>query len=408
MWQILTDTLNDNPRRPENVRRVTFILVIVALLYALLDTLIISKGTRSPSAGVNLAMQLLVDFSLPLLTRFRKTVILFVLTVSLAMFVCGLALPGYLSPVNPIDHANVPRGVPVVIIMAVLHERPKLALTATAIFAFLAARLWDPLWTVTPFGLLSTLGPAIGTLYLDARQQLLRSLRDRVDRAERERVLLAEQARAEERRRLAAEMHDVVTHRITLMVLHAGALRLTSQDRAVRNAAEDIRESGAQALRELRDLVGVLRRGDAVLVSEPPSPATTIDDLATLLADSKSAGLSVELDTDGDPSQASPTVSRTVYRVVQEALTNVRKHAPGAQATVRMRYDDGVEVRITNTAPTKTPDPALVASGGGAGLAGLRQRVELIGGRLDCGPTNGGGFVLSAILPAYVTTTESR
>lgn len=406
MWQALTETLNES-RRPQHTRRATILLVVVAILYALLDIMIIGHDHPAPGVGVNLAMQLLVDCSLVLLLRFPKAVTVIALAVSLAMLGFDLAAPGYLAPLNTISLITMPRAVPVVIIVAVLIGPPRFGLMAVGIFTVVGARLWHPTWAVTPFGLLSTLAPALGSLYFDARKQLMQSLRDRAERAERERELLAEQARAEERRRLAAEMHDVVTHRISLMVLHAGALRLTSQDRAVQDAAEDIRESGAHALQELRDLVGVLRREDLVPIKEPAT--SEAGDIAALLAESESVGVPVELDADGDATQASPTVARTVYRVVQEALTNVRKHAPGARARVRLRYDEcGVEVSVTNSAPERSPDPALAGSGGGVGLAGLRQRVELVGGSLTSGPTNGGGFALSAILPAYVTTTESR
>ena len=182
-------------------------------------------------------------------------------------------------------------------------------------------------------GVLRTaVGPLLG-LYFAARQRLVHALRERAERAEREQHLLAEQARAEERARLAGEMHDVVTHRVSLMVLQAGALRMTAKDEATRQAAEELRAAGCQALDELRDLVGILRAapdGD-----EAPSAA----DFAALVAESTAVGTPVQLIEDGDPALASPVVSRIAYRVVREALTNVRKHAPGAAVTVRVGYD---------------------------------------------------------------------
>jgi signal transduction histidine kinase len=109
----------------------------------------------------------------------------------------------------------------------------------------------------------------------------------------------------------------------------------------------------------------------------------------------------------GDPGTVSPTIARTAYRVVQEALTNVRKHAPGSSAEVSLRYHPGgLDVLVTSTRGTRPPDPALAGSGSGAGLSGLRQRVELVGGRLEAGPAAGGGFSVGAILPAYVPTKE--
>jgi signal transduction histidine kinase len=118
--------------------------------------------------------------------------------------------------------------------------------------------------------------------------------------------------------------------------------------------------------------------------------------------------MSVEFRTDGDADGVSPTVGRTAYRVVQEALTNVRKHAPGAEVCVELRYrQDGLRIEVRNSAATEPADPVLAHSGSGAGLHGLRQRVELIGGSLRGRPVPGGGYRLDAILPAYVPTAES-
>src|SRR5690606_26893097 len=149
-----------------------------------------------------------------------------------------------------------------------------------------------------------------------------------------------ERARAEERARLASEMHDVVTHRVSLMVLQAGALGVTARDEETRVAAEELRSAGCQALDELRDLVGVLQATpgeaeDSGAVGAGGSVATL--DLSHLVAESESVGASVELVEEGDAARMSPVVARTAYRIVQEALTNVRKHAPGADARVRVR-----------------------------------------------------------------------
>jgi signal transduction histidine kinase len=115
----------------------------------------------------------------------------------------------------------------------------------------------------------------------------------------------------------------------------------------------------------------------------------------------------VELVEEGDPPLASPVVGRTAFRIVQEALTNVRKHAPGSRVRVAIHYrTDGVRLTIRNSAPAGTADVELASSGSGAGLVGLRQRVELIGGSFRSGPEAGGGFSVEASLPAYVPTTE--
>jgi signal transduction histidine kinase len=385
-----------------------FWLLVPALVLAGLNVLFFALGDRTsgalgPAAG--LVLQVGCDLSLVLLFRFPAAAIGLVVGAAVAMLGADLLAPGLLVPLHPLALTNVPSVTPVMLsqVVRVLDRRKVLWLAG--ILTVVATRPWVPSWSTTPFGLLSTVLPVLLSFYVEARKQLLQSLRDRAERAEREQHLLAEQARAAERRRLAGEMHDVVTHRLSLMVLHAGALGVTSADPAVRTAAEDIRREGARALDELRDLVGVLRNGTE------PGPRTLSPeqpgDPARLVEESRSVGVVTELAVDGDPAQVSPTVARTAYRLVQEALTNVRKHAPGACATVSLRYHPGgVAVSVDNTETARPPDPALAGSGSGAGLAGLRQRVELVGGRFDAGPVPGGGFRVGAILPAYVPTAE--
>jgi signal transduction histidine kinase len=244
-------------------------------------------------------------------------------------------------------------------------------------------------------------------MYFRARRGLIGELIDRAERAERERSLLAEQARADERIRLAGEMHDAVTHRINLIVLQAGALRVSTGDPAARVAAEELRVAGCEALTELRDLVGVLRGGD-----RPPAagadPAAE-PGLATLVGESRAVGLPVRLTEDGDPAAVAPAVRRTLFRVVQEALTNVRKHAPGADATVSIRYGaTTLHATVSNSAGRRPADPALTTAGGGSGLDGLRHRVEVVGGTLTAGPGPDGGFAVYATLPRYVPARAHR
>lgn len=216
--------------------------------------------------------------------------------------------------------------------------------------------------------------------------------------AELERELLAERARADERTRLAAEMHDVVTHRLNLMVLHAGAMRVAAKDDGDRAAAEELRVAGCQALTELRDLVGVLRNGRTARI-----PDVLPDRLSSLVADSAATGLEITLTEHGDADIISPAVRRTMYRVVQESLTNVHEHAPGAQTEITIHCGpSSVRAVIRNTAPLSTPGAAKPRSG--KGLLGLRGRVEMVGGTLTAGPTDDGGYEVDAVLPAFVPT----
>ncbi|MEV6825724.1 histidine kinase [Amycolatopsis sp. NPDC051102] len=383
-------------------------LIFAALAFAGMNTLFFLLGDRTtgawgPAAG--LVLQIGCDLTLVLLFRFPGPVCAVVTAAAVAMLASDTFAPGLLVPVQPLALTTVPTIAPVILSQAARVLDRRTVLWVAGVLAVIAARPWTPSWATTPFGLLSTALPALASLYFEARRQLLQSLRDRAERAEREQHLLAEQARAAERRRLAGEMHDVVTHRLSLMVLHAGALGVTSPDPAVRTAAEDIRREGALALDELRDLVGVLRN------ETEPGPRTLSPaepgDPARLVEESRSVGVTTELVVHGDPAELSPTVARTAYRLVQEALTNVRKHAPGASARVSLRYHPGgLDVSVDSTAAARPPDPALAGSGSGAGLTGLRQRVELVGGRFDAGPVPGGGFRVGAILPAYVPTAE--
>lgn len=155
------------------------------------------------------------------------------------------------------------------------------------------------------------------------------------------------------------------------------------------------------ALDELRDLVGILR-------TEPDADQTpSTSGLPALIAESTAAGTPAELAEDGDPALASPVVGRTAYRIVREALTNARKHAPGAHVLIQISYrEPQVRVVVSNGPATPGAGSELSATGSGLGIVGLRQRVELMHGTLRAGPTPDGGFRLEAVLPAYVPTAE--
>ncbi|MGC0423017.1 sensor histidine kinase [Embleya sp. AB8] len=241
--------------------------------------------------------------------------------------------------------------------------------------------------------------PALLGLYVAARRRIRL---DRAEQAARERELGFERVRLEERSRIAGEMHDVITHRVSLMVLQAGALRTRARDEDVRASAEELRLVGCKALEELRGLVAVTRSEQQV-GSVVATPRAVLD-VSDLVADSRSAGVPVELVVLGEPHATSPVVGRAAYRVVQEALTNVHKHAPGAVVDIRLHYvGDEVQISVRNSAPTRAAEITLGA--GGSGLLGLRKRVELVAGTLRTGPLPDGGYELLAILPAGASTT---
>jgi signal transduction histidine kinase len=388
--------------------------VAIAAFFVLLDTgATLGGATWWPAHPGPLAWAMLVVQAVAcasLVVRRRAPLLIIAILGAFTLAITLLISPiGALTPENT---ANV--WAPYSVALAAYgpfyyRQDRRVAIIAVLALSVIVCRPWEPSVTVITFGLLRTaVGPFLG-LYFGARACVVQSLKERAERAEREQHLLAEQARAEERARLAGEMHDVVTHRVSLMVLQAGALRMTAPDEATRQAAEELRAAGCQALDELRDLVGILRTApDGAEVPSTPG-------LAALVAESVKVGTPAELIEDGDPALASPVVGRTVYRIVRESLTNVRKHAPGTQVTVRVSYGPAqLRLTICNSPPGqavdasgRAGDASLAGTGSGLGIAQLRQRVELVHGTLRAGPSRDGGFCVEATLPAYVPTAES-
>ncbi|MFG3051982.1 sensor histidine kinase [Kitasatospora sp. NPDC048239] len=272
-------------------------------------------------------------------------------------------------------------------------------------------------------------------LWLHGRRVLIHTLHEQVDALRRERELRADQARSAERARIAREMHDVLAHRLSLLVLHAGVLR--DQARAgtvaddpdrLAHRLELLRTTAARSLDDLRDVLGALRakpepppeplppvslpplpdppaepapgHGPAGHSHPAPIPAPALRDLTELVGEATEAGQIVELSLAGDPESVPTTHRLAIHRLVQEALTNARKHAHTAPVTVRVRYGapvTSVEVRNGRGEGDQTPDGDR--SGGGYGLVGLAERVGALGGQLDAGSDGRGGFRLAAQLP---------
>ncbi|MEW2510755.1 histidine kinase [Streptomyces sp. NPDC046870] len=279
-----------------------------------------------------------------------------------------------------------------------------------------------------------TAPPVLLGLYVGARRRLMESLRERADSLERELQLLAERAeeraewaRNEERTRIAREMHDVVAHRVSLMVVHAAALQAVARkdpEKAVRNAAL-LGDMGRQALTELREMLGVLRAGEdagrraasapLAAVGEAAAAAASrvaevegaaegpcLSELDELIGQSAAAGMVVDLSVEGEVRSYAAEVEQTAYRVVQEALTNVHKHAAGAKTHVRLAHRvSEIAMQVENEPP---PEPASASAAGlpsgGNGLLGMRERVVALGGVFVSGPTDAGGFRVSAVIPA--------
>jgi signal transduction histidine kinase len=242
--------------------------------------------------------------------------------------------------------------------------------------------------------------PVLLGLWAGTRRALVANLRDQAERLEREQLLDTERAKAQERARIAREMHDVVAHRVGLMVLHAGALEVSLADPAAAQQAALVRQTGREALQELRDILGVLREGeDGVLLDPQP----TLADLDRLVQQSRDTGMEVSVAVDGARRRLPATVERTAYRLVQEALTNVHKHAGKATTEVGVHYGrEELEVAVRNARPANGPHPGLALASGGHGLVGLRERVLLLGGTFQAGPRLDGGFEVRASIPSEV------
>jgi signal transduction histidine kinase len=234
-------------------------------------------------------------------------------------------------------------------------------------------------------------------MYIGSRRELVWTLRQRAERAEAEQELRVAQARSNERARIAREMHDVLAHRISQISMHAGALSFRDDLTAaeMRSSAQVIQEKAHEALTDLRGVLGVLR-DDAGERLDAPQP--TYDDLPRLVDDARDSGLDLDyVDLlDGDTRQVPDVVGRTLYRIVQEGITNARKHAPGAPVSIRVSGSpaDGIDILLCNPVglgPTATP-------GSGLGLVGLTERAELRGGRIEH-HRDGSTFVLHGWIP---------
>ncbi|QOC93292.1 sensor histidine kinase [Micromonospora craniellae] len=290
----------------------------------------------------------------------------------------------------------------------VVHRRTAVALAVTAgglvtnmFFALFRPDPNSSYWPATIWGVVITLLVMAWAMFVRARRQLVLSLRERAERAEAEQQLRVAQARQLERTRIAREMHDVLAHRISLLSLHAGALefRPDAAPEEVSRAAGVIRGSAHAALQDLREVIGVLR-ADASLTAEPERPQPTLDDLPALVAESRAAGTRVDLrDRVSAPERLPAGLGRSVYRIVQEGLTNARKHAGGAAVTVGLSGGpgDGLAVEIRNRWPVGEAEAPI--PGTGTGLVGVAERVTLAGGRLEHGRDSSGDFRLAAWLP---------
>jgi signal transduction histidine kinase len=260
---------------------------------------------------------------------------------------------------------------------------------AAAPVAFLLTAL-GPKATLSSTGLFSLVTPLVMVLI----RRVVGDRERRAELAERERDVAAREAVVAERARIARELHDVVAHGVSVMVVQAQAgPRLLADPGRAGDAFRSIETTGKQALVELRRLLGVLRGGDEVV---PVAPQPGLASLESLVDQVRRAGMRVALRVEGEPQPLPPGLDLSAYRIVQEALTNTLKHAGRAEAEVVVRYDPGgLELEIVDNGS----GPSSNGNGAGHGLVGMRERVALYGGVLHTGSRNGHGYAVRARLP---------
>ncbi len=249
-------------------------------------------------------------------------------------------------------------------------------------------------WGDIVFGALILGGPWLAGLMIRLRRERERSLTLRTVELERDQEERARTAVTEERARIARELHDVVAHAISVVVVQArGGRKVLGRDtEAARTAFDSIERTGEQALGEMRRLLGMLRDDDE---ERSRAPQPSLERLKALVDEMRASGLPVELEIEGEPNGIPPGIDVSGYRIVQEALTNVLRHAGPAIAHVGVRFfPDAVEIDVDDDGRG-----GLNAPGTGNGLLGIRERIAVVGGELEAGPRPDGGFTLHARLP---------
>ncbi|WP_327680173.1 sensor histidine kinase [Kitasatospora sp. NBC_00458] len=284
--------------------------------------------------------------------------------------------------------------------------RPAVVVLAVLVTVGVLAAVAVPAWMVAGTSFVSLLvcagmAPWMVGRFWRQSQELVRAGWERAERLEREQQLVAEQARMRERARIAQDMHDALGHDLSLIALRAGALKLAPDLAAPhREVAREIRAGAAAAVERLGEVIGILREEADGPAARGPADVG----VPQLVAESAAAGLDVRFTLDGEPGGLPLAAEHAAYRVVQEALTNAAKHAPGAPVTVQVAYaPDGARILVANgpAAPGAAAGPAPAPGSGGRGLIGLAERVRLAGGTFGHGPGAGdpGGFEVSAYLP---------
>jgi signal transduction histidine kinase len=393
------------PSRPTPLARhralaVDVLLALGVVLVQVLGVLLSERVGRSADWRDPDALAYLLLAAGPAALLLRRRWPLGVLAVTVA---CGLAYAARTYPEGPSQLAVYPALWTVA--LTVPRRRGWLAATLTAV-AVAGAELFlygdtmfdgEPLYAAVTVFAAMWWGEAVR-----ARRAYVAELRDRAERAERTREEEARRRVDEERLRIARELHDVVSHTIGVISVQAGvAAHLLERrpDKAADSLAA-IRQASDEALGELHAMLGVLRERDGE-GGTPLAPAPGLAELDALVAQAAGAGVEVQVSLEGAPRPLPAAVDLACYRVVQESLTNVVRHAGASRAEITVRHDDGrVVVEVTDDGPAR-PGGAGNGNGGGQGMgiAGMRERARSLGGTLEAGPRPGGGFRVQAVLP---------
>ena len=344
------------------------------------------EGPLAPAIGIGVAI------AISLLWRRSKPL------VSVAVVCLGAIVSAiFLTPTPEMTSLTVSLILVAYSVAAHAGQREALFGLAAAAGTVLAMCIaFTPTDFVFPVGVFSVLPWAVGRA-LRNNTLLARELAEKAERAEHARADEERRAVAAERARVARELHDVLAHNLSVMVIQASAARRVVErtPEAAVDAADLIERTGRETLTELRRLFGPVRKEEGDVLGG----AAGLDHLGGLVERARAAGLAVELHVEGTPPQVPAGVDATAYRLVQEALTNSLKHGGGASATVNVRYEgwDAV-IEVLDDGRGSGGEGSLVDSGG-QGLVGMRERVQLYGGRMEAGPRPGGGFAVRARLP---------
>jgi signal transduction histidine kinase len=370
---------------------------LIAAGLTALSVVTLAAGARDIGSYSESSIALLLLQTVPLVVRRVAPIPVFVVTAAATL----------LHALQAQDTLNTTLGSLIALFTVGEYAERRVSLTAYAVLALAMGAL-----IAVRGGLPQALGGLVQTelallacwvlgSWARERRAYVGTVEDRAARADRERAAQAERAVGQERQRIARELHDVVTHHVSVIVIQAGAALRALERRPVdaREAVEAIDSTARLALADMRRMLGILGT-PAITAAEDasPEPMPGLDRLGELLEAVRAAGLPVELAIDGTPRPLEPGVELSAYRIVQEALTNTLKHAAGARARVDVRYEpDTLEVRVADRGGQG--GAALGAlEPGGRGLIGMRERVAMFGGALDAGPSDG-GFRVVARLP---------